>query len=400
MAAILWKRYRLLVGWGATIGAFIIGIGFTLTHAIEGGSDFAIYLAAANALRHDPHATIYSIATLANTHAAYGGCAPRAGWGYLYQPLLALALEPLTLLPCGAATLLWLALNIGVLLWCIAWLVRWMSRTHGPGAALATAALCALALPVYEGLYYGQTHILILAICLGAVSLMRRRPRWAGALLALGAFLKYLPALLLVYYLARRQWGAAIGAALAAAALGLLELTIVGPATLYASVFGGSSDLLAHIPWSSAHPLSYAPYAMSLLALATYAAVTLTLARWGNADDDAALSLSIGEAWAIGAMAFVSPQTWYHYLTWLLPAAAILLSATLGMRRSRIRQASLAGLAILCALTFVNVPEPPPLLMGLLLWLACKGVLLRQIGVPLPFARRILETVTVSQASG
>ncbi len=283
MAVISWKRYRFLAGWGATTGAFIIGIGFTLTHAIAGGSDFAIYLTAANALRHDPHATIYSIATLANTHATYGGCAPRPGWGYLYQPLLALALTPLTLLPCGAATMLWLALNIGVLLWCIAWLVRRMGRRHGAGAALATAALCALALPVYEGLYYGQSHILILGVCLGAVSLMRRRhPRWAGALLALGAFLKYLPTLLLIYYLARRQWGAAIGAALATAALGLLELVIVGPATLYASVFGGSSDLLAHIPWSSANPLSYAPYAMSLLALAIYAVVTLALLRRGK----------------------------------------------------------------------------------------------------------------------
>lgn len=400
MAAAVWKRYRLLAGWGATHGLFIIGIGYTLTHTIAGSSDFGIYLTAANALRHDPHATIYALATLAKTHAAYGGCSPIPGWGYLYQPLLALALEPLTLLPCGAATTLWLLLNIGVLLACVAWLVRRMRQRHGPRAALATAALCALALPIYEGLYYGQTHLLILGVCLGAVSLMRRsHPRWAGALLALGAFLKYLPALLLLYYLARRQWSAAIGAALAAAVLGLLELVIVGPATLWASVFGGSSDLLSNIPRPGANPLSYQPYAISFLALAIFAVVTLALARWWRADDGAARGLSIGEAWAIGAMVFVSPQTWYHYLTWLMPTAVALLSVTLRIRNVRIRWPSLAGLAVLCALTFINVPEPPPLLMGLLLWLTSTGILLAQIGIPLPFARRRSEHVAVLQAS-
>ncbi len=96
-------------------------------------------------------------------------------------------------------------------------------------------------------------------------------------------------------------------------------------------------------------------------------------------------------------MAFVSPQTWYHYLTWMLPAAVALLSATLGMRGARVRGAALAGLAILCALTFVNVPEPPPMLMGLLLWLVCTGVLLTQV-IAQPAYRRALPVPAGAQA--
>ncbi|MGH2502192.1 MAG: glycosyltransferase family 87 protein, partial [Ktedonobacterales bacterium] len=379
MAAARWKRYGLLVGWGATLGAFIIGVGFSVTHNVAGSSDFGLYLTAANALRHDSHASIYSLSTLAATHAAYGGCAPMPGWGYLYQPLLALLLAPLSLASCGVATALWLALNVAGMLACAAWLVRAMWLWRGAGAALLAGALCALALPVYEGLYYGQVHILILGVCLGAVALMRRRhPRWAGALLAVGAFLKYLPALLLLYYLTSRQWGAALGAALGAVALGLLELVIVGPATLRASLLGGSGELLANIPRTGA--ARFQPYAMSILALGVVVVVTLALARWRGADTAAGLSL--GEAWAIGAMAFVSPQTWYHYLTWLLPVGVALLGAALSIPNPRARKLVLAGLLALCALTFVNVPWPPPLLMGLLLWLVCTGVLLARVGVP------------------
>lgn len=395
-----WKRYALVAGWGAVAGAIIIGMGFILTHNIAGSSDFAIYLAASNALRHNPHATIYSLSTLAATHATYGGCAPPSGWGYLYQPLLALALQPLLLLPCGDAATVWLLLNMGLWLACIVWLARWMGQRYGAGAALATAALCALTIPVYEGFYYGQAHILILGVCLGAVSLMRRRrPRWAGALLALGAFLKYLPALLLVYYLTRREWGAAIGAAITTAALGLLELIIVGPTTLWASVFGGSSDLLANIPRPEGNPLSYAPYAMSFIALAIYGVVTLALARKPISDSGAALGLSLGEAWAIGAMAVVSPQMWYHYFTWLLPVAIALLGVALGVRNGAARWASLAGLTTLCALTFINTPEPPPMLLGLLLWLTSTGVLLAQISNPLAVAQRSPEQVAAQVSS-
>lgn len=380
MAAARWKRYGWLAGWGATLGAGAVGVGFTAAHNVAGRSDFSLYYTAANALRHNPHAAIYSLSTLAATHATYGGCAPMPGWSYLYQPIFALALMPLTLLPCGAATALWLAVSVLGGLACTAWLVRRAWQSGGAGAALLAGALCALALPIYEGLYYGQVHILILAICLGAVSLMRRgHPRWAGALLAAGAFLKYLPALLLLYYLARRRWEAALGAELAAAGLGLLELAIVGPATLWASVFGGSGALLANIPQIGASLISYQPYALSLLALVVVAGMALALVRSpARADDTRERGLSLGEAWAIAAMAFISPQTWYHYLTWVLPLAVVLLGAASRIASRRARRLTFAGLLVLCVGVFINVPWPDPHLMGLLLWLVGAGALLRR----------------------
>lgn len=378
-----WKRYALVAGWGAVLSIFAGGALFTIQSAIGRPSDFTIYLAAANALRHNPHATIYSVATLASTHATYGGCAPLPNSGYLYQPLLALALQPLTLVPCDAATAIWLAFNSSLMLACAIWLARWMGRRHGAGAALATAALCVLSVPLYYGLYYGQAHLLILGACLAAVSLMRRgHPRWAGAVLAVGAFIKYLPALLLVYYLARRQWAAGIGAAITSIALALVELALVGPATLRASIFDISGGLRAGIPQSMTATLPYEPYIVAGLTLGVCLVIYLVLFRWGRADNPAALGMSVGEAWAIGAMLFASPMVWYFYLTWLLPVVVALSSAALTIPGRRLRWLSLSALAALFALTFVAFLASLALTVAALaLWLLSALLLLRQSGV-------------------
>jgi hypothetical protein len=400
----LWKRYAVVVGWSIGLGAFLWYLDVSVIYGAASRWDFAIYLTAANALRHDPHATIYSLSTLAATHAAYGSCAPPAGWGYLYQPIFALALVPLTFLPCGAATLLWNIFNVATMLACVGWLTRWTGQRYGPRAAAFTVALCALCLPIYNGLYFGQVHILLLAICLGAVSLLRRgHPRWAGALLAVGAFIKYLPVLLLFYYISRRHWGAALGAALATAGLGLLELAIVGPATLRASLVGGSANLFATPSVSVYNIWPYEGSLVSALALGICALVFLVLARWpARAAATIEPGLSIGEAWAIGAMAFASPVIWYHYFTWLLPSAVVLLMMAWRARAKSLGWLWLGGLAFLITGAFFNplsVAEDIESVAALCLWLACTVILLRQIGVPLPFAQRISERGAISQTA-
>lgn len=395
-----WKRYGMIAGWWIALGAFVSGMFFGVVHGGANTWDFAIYLTAANALRHNPHAAIYSLSTIAATHSSYGGCAPVPHWGYLYQPLFAIILEPLTYLPCSAAAALWDVLNVAVMLACIIWLARRMGKRHGAGAILATVALCLLSVPLYNGLYYGQVHIITLGLCLAAASLMRRNhPRWAGATLAVGTFLKYLPALLLVYYLVRRQWAAAVGAAIVTPILALFELAIVGPATLRMSLSGGSGDLLSTLSMSMTATTPNEPYILSFLVIGacTVAYIVLLLRKRDNDTSD--LGLSLGEAWAIGAMTFASPVVWYHYFTWLLPLSVVLLDTLWTMRARRARYWKLAGLIVLFAIAFVNVPSPSAVIAGVILWLIVTGMLLTKISLPVLSERRSPESIVVSASS-
>jgi hypothetical protein len=294
--------------------------------------DFTPYYAAAAALRDNPAANIYDRAVLLRAAAEHPGCLLWPGAAYLYPPLLAILLVPLTYLPYDAAFHLWMALNLALWAVCAALLAYWLhalwrghvatspapeaasgqvpvavpaqhsprssgqdaenrtrrwpsheilrARTvlllHGEAddqtlAVLLAVPLAVLTWPVLEGLLMGQVHLLVLLLLLLAPLLIRRgHPFIAGSLLALAVMIKLLPIILIAYYATRGRWRVVLGAALASALLLGVTLLVTGPpAFVNAAVTLG--EVSARQGWYGNQALAQLP---ALLAAAF---------GWGNA---------------------------------------------------------------------------------------------------------------------
>lgn len=392
-----WRWWLIAIGWlliilvavgfdvqlvttplNTILGWFTIG-GHLTTYTV--GGDFTMYYAAARALRLDPHANIYSLATL---HAAYvGGCGQPPTTTYPYQPLLALLLEPVTLLPCSTALVAWWQLSF--LLWALVtfWFARDATSVYGPGRGLLVGVLCLIYRPIWDGVEHGQIHLLILFVFVLASRFVARNQfqRGAGAL-AVGAVLKYFPGLLIAYHLARGRWRMALGAALTGIALLLAELLIVGPGTLIGSIRGATTDVATyatlHRIWSSVIP-GGAMLAWLML-LVTFAALLALTWRQRTANE------ALGEGWVLCALLLVAPLAWYHYLTWLLPLLIALFHAALDGTRTIppgfslaaiTRRLPLVGFALVIGM--ILVPGGEELLVGpalMVMWGLCGALYL------------------------
>ncbi|MGH2504665.1 MAG: glycosyltransferase family 87 protein, partial [Ktedonobacterales bacterium] len=156
---------------------------------------------------------------------------------YNYPPLLAILLEPLSVLPCGWANVLWQSFSIASWLWSITWLTWDVYQHSGARRAVAVAAVMTFYLPIVNGFYEGQVHLILLAIFVTSFMLVERgHPYAAGAVLAFGVYLKYLPIVIIGYYVLRGQWRVALGASIGGAALGVFELLVGGPQLVIQSV--------------------------------------------------------------------------------------------------------------------------------------------------------------------
>ncbi|HET9110625.1 MAG TPA: glycosyltransferase family 87 protein [Ktedonobacterales bacterium] len=372
-----WLRAALGITWALWLFVVIASIRLIGSHAY----DFDSYYAAAQALRFDHSANIYLSATLAHSERAYGLCAHTGHFvpPYVYPPLLAILLEPLTLLPCANAAVVWLLLNAA--LWAVATLLladvlarRW------PGRRLAATTLMSAVslgfLPAYYGLFLGQVHLLVLVgVALALWLVERGRERLAGASLAVVTIIKLFPAMLVMYYLARRRWrlvGVAVGVGVA-----LLVVMVVGssPATVAESLPAGAALVGGKLPTGVNEALiAIIPSALRPVGLALAALIGLTwlVVVWRRGGDDL-----LGFGWTLCAMLLVSPLVWSFYLVWLAPAYCACY-ATLGARplvgwRSRaawIGLVTLYGIMVLPAFTGIHPLATLALwlLVGALYW--------------------------------
>ncbi|WIG60371.1 MAG: hypothetical protein OJF49_003119 [Ktedonobacterales bacterium] len=392
-----WRRYALYTGSALLALAWTTLATYLLLKLPRGGtgSDFGIFLAAGQALRFDPHANIYQAHTLLATVQAHGGCKPWHNPLYVYPPLLAILLIPFTYLPCTYTTYLWHALTIALWAGCTLVMAR-RALAIGPWQALAVTALSAFFLPLMQGLEIGQVHVVVLACCLGALVLAQRnRPSGAysaGALLAFGAFIKYFPAFLILYFLLRGQWRVVAGAAVAGVVLVLAQALIVGPQTLLDGVFGSLHSVQgqSHGLWVSAVP---GGIAFAALAFLGFVAGVLWAARRGSRGKGKGGDAWLGLGWALCTMLLLSPLVWWFYLTWLLPAFAACLYVALDPQQRLLpwqRWSTLAALAAAYAtMTLIRFNDATSVLATLLLWTLCGVLYLRSAGITLSPFRRI-----------
>ena len=247
------------------------------------GNDFLVYFSASLALRDNPHANIFDLHTLQTVAAAHG--IPMPTLLYLYPPLLAILLIPMTFLPYRVALLTWTLLSLALWAWGTALLVQWAWEILGvtPArlrmkkenegdvstekrnarqarhdialfACAVTVLLSASFFPLLYGVINGQATSLIFILSLLTLALLPRHPRLAGAALALATWIKLFPAIVASYFLLRRRWHVVEGVVLSGALLAMLSLLVVGWPGLLASTSilanGSAMAFAPHASWN------------------------------------------------------------------------------------------------------------------------------------------------------
>lgn len=153
-----------------------------------------------------------------------------SGWIYLYPPLLAQSLMPTAAIGGDVLALnLWLGVNFGALFATLYLLSRYIPRRY---VKLLWAAPLVF-LPVWQAFYIGQITIIMLALLALAWAAVREdRPFLAGGLLALAAWIKVFPALLVVYFMWKRDWHVLRGVLVVGLALLAVQVIVSGPALM------------------------------------------------------------------------------------------------------------------------------------------------------------------------
>jgi hypothetical protein len=236
------RQSRLL---GFFSAAILLGItlwsGYAAFRAIDAGKlrDFAEFLAGARALDHG--SDLYSAGVL----------------GYIYPPLLAWLLIPLSRLTDHSAALIWMGLNLTLLLFTALFAARdALRRITGSAQPLlspfallvAAAGLLLISDKVRADIAMGQCNLLIAALWLLVLILMDRRPALAGLVLGFTANIKYITLIAVPYFIVRRRYKAAAFSLIFTILWALLPATTLGfdTNTRYLSqAFGGLERMVS-----------------------------------------------------------------------------------------------------------------------------------------------------------
>jgi hypothetical protein len=284
-----------------------------------GGSDFAVYLAAARHLINGQ--SPYSSSLLMGPFAA------QTPGAYLYPPTFAWLLVPLLALPAAFSAGVWVCLQLGALAAAL-WIAARAGGASGrPRLIFILVPVGVFYLPVLQSLYLGQVGTFIalgMALLLRSATIDKRREYTAGPLASALVVLKITPGLVLVPLLLSRprQMKAVL----------FTLLVLIGPFVLLNP--GAWLDFL-HVPLNLAlgnawYPDNLAPgtvFAYQWTALAGFSsffhllailtalgllAVACTVARRPGGLPLALIATSSAAILPFGAI-------WFHYLIILLP---------------------------------------------------------------------------------
>jgi len=386
------------------------------------GLGFLAWLASRSGARHPPQTADFFDFYYAAVAARLGTPLHESGdGGYIYPPLLAVLLTPLSHLGPSAARLAWAAL-LTALLPVAAWLsARVAARSFGlpawtPGVVAAGALAVILLGETWKSEFeWLNCDLLLILATVGALVLLERRPALAGGLLGAAAAIKYLPLLFLPYLIVRGRWRAAAGLAVGLGAALLLPAAYLGwdrnLAALGVAVrgLGGMSGVVDQAGAAVASGAAriepvVAGYSMSVTSAAARVAEGAGLGRpWGLAIAGVVAAACTGLAWSLyhargerfwrrrppdavdGALTAVewsgvvvagllfSPQTSHRHLNMLLPVVALACAlALLGSPRRRGAILLVAGQVVLLV-GATAVPGLPGLRRATELWSAYGG---------------------------
>jgi hypothetical protein len=191
-------------------GVYFAFAWFTAQYGAYGKVDYRVYYNAANAFAEGTN--------------PYLDTAP-----YLYPPLLANLLTPLALTTSlETSWAIWFTTNCAIMLGTLA--LGWYAD---PQRRRIIWFAPLLFLGIHEALVTGQVTIVLMGIfALVWWAYRNSHPLWVGVLLALAAWLKLYPALLIIYFLWKRDWRVVSSAVIAGAALLVIQLIVMPPELL------------------------------------------------------------------------------------------------------------------------------------------------------------------------
>lgn len=274
---------------------------------------------------------------------------PQPVFGYYYTAFFAVLLVPLGALPLPAAQLVWLALQGAVAALWVGLGLRLLPRPS-LRAGLALAGLCALSLPVWHNLKWGQLSLAL--ACAGVLSVLlerRGRPALAGAVLGVAAAIKFYPALLAVPLVWRQRQPALAGFVLAFGACYVLVPSLVLGFGAWQGFESAVGESIASADWVARDENSqHVPHVLRrLFALPAEAGgpwpsrlsalLGLGLLGWmlrqtrGHAQQ---LVLDLLAVWL--CLPFLLQTSWPHYFAWLPLGQLWLWQLLVGQRRAQV----------------------------------------------------------------
>jgi alpha-1,2-mannosyltransferase len=331
------------------------------TRDSDQGRDFASYYYAARvaAVGGDPYDT-QQLNAQAQADGSRGGVHP-----FLYAPPFLLSMAWAPSLDLAGAYHLWFWLHELCLVATMLVLWGWW-RPLSEHVPWVLACLVALMTAIPNNHLMGQANFPGLALAMGGLwATDRKLPLLGGALLGTACMLKMSPALLVLWWLLRREWTAAVASVGMAVLLSLLTLPWAGVQVqtgFYTHVLPGfgSGDyngLSVPIGMFGNHSLPNLFHQWFPSGRGTLSATARSLSLLGNvamlgglawafrAPSDEPLQRA-AQSGAVGIVILLFPvYTYEHHLVWALPAAAIGVLGVLGGRLG-VRYAGVLGVAV------------------------------------------------------
>jgi hypothetical protein len=311
---------------------FVDGMGLQLMgRSLSQGGDFMPYYVSGAMLRDGLN--IYDTELSASLTLQYTGREPvtQGAVGYLYPPLIALLMMPITLLPVEIAYRLWVVIQAASLFVSIYFLARNLPML-GKWAWPLLLILALNMYPVYLAIDIGQVNMLVLLSLALTIHFARRgQLLWAGVWIGVGAMIKVVPLVLIGFFFLQKRWMVLIGALISVVALFGVAMLVAGPNTVmsfFSSTLSSTIPSQVAIPANaSIHGLIYrltttlgvpeigtaVRWVLVLLCLGTVSLFSLKTYELPSAPFLVAMSL-----W-ITAIFIISPTTWEHNLPWMIP---------------------------------------------------------------------------------
>lgn len=274
----------------------------------------------------------------------YDGLMPQANSSdlpFTYPPFAALLFVPMSWLPVRLLSVIFLIIGC-LLTW---WLIRILLRRVGCGdlAIGWSMILTGLALelePIRITLDLGQINLILAGLVI-ADTLWDRRPArtdpYRGLLVGIAAAIKMTPAVVIIYFLARRQWRAALNVALGfAVATGIAWAITPSDSWKYWSATVFDPDRIGGLAYAYNQGIAGVLARMGMsdtershwwLPLCALAGLYCLALSWFLAKREE-YELCFLSAWAVALLA--TPAAWIHH--WVLTSVYILVFVTIGVR--------------------------------------------------------------------
>ncbi|QLY33152.1 DUF2029 domain-containing protein [Nocardia huaxiensis] len=256
------------------------------------------------------------------------------GLPFIYPPFAALALAPFALLPWDVAAFSFFVTSVA----CIALTLYLVARRVWAGEdrkllavwVMACATPLALLLePARETLDFGQVNLLLMALV--AADCLTEKPKWKrGMLIGIAAAIKLTPGAFVLFFLVRKDYKAAVTAAITGAAATALSFAVM-PKTSTEYWFGGMGNVKGlsgsafHTNQSIQAVLARfqieKPLFTILWLVLSAVLLVLVVAAMRKAAAMPALALALNAVFTL----LVSPISWSHHWIWIVPALLAML---------------------------------------------------------------------------